>query len=691
MPEYTSADIRNITLIGHAGSGKTSIAEVLLKNAGTIHQVGLVENGTTVSDFTDEEKERGHSIFNSVLHCHYRDTCINMIDTPGYADFAGQSLGALPAIETAFVVINASTGIESNTRRVMQRAAEYNLCRIIVINRMDVDNLDLPGLVSQIQEEFGRACLPINLPTGGGNAVVDVFNKTEGEVDFGSVEEAHTAIVEQVVEVDETLMETYLEQGEVQAGQLSGPFKKALCEGHLVPICFTCARRHDNPETAVGVKELLNLIGELLPSPQEGNQRTFIKSDADNGEVQIQAEGDSSVLAHTFQVVSDPFVGKLCTFRVHQGMLKGSSQVHVANPHPGEGNRPFRIGHVFKLSGREHVEVESVVAGDIAAVAKIEQLHFDSAVTDDSRYDGVRLETLPLPEPMYGLAVTAKSRGDEQKIGDAMSKIDAEDPSFKVTRDAVTKETVIHGLGELHLRVVLDKLKNRYKVEVDTQPPKIAYRETIRAKADGHYRHKKQSGGAGQFGEVYLRVEPLDRGAGFEFANDIFGGSIPTQYIPAVEKGIRQVLIEGAIAGYPVQDIKVTVYDGKHHPVDSKEVAFVTASRRAFLDAVHKAKPVLLEPNVNVEVTVPSTNMGDITSDLSGKRGRIQGTDMLAGDMAVIKAQVPLSEVSNYQNQLKAVTGGQGSYTVDFANYAVVPPNIQQQVGAQDKPKAEED
>lgn len=690
MPNYTTADIRNIALVGHGGAGKTCLAEAMLLKAGAIHQAGRVEKGSTVCDFTDEEKAHSHSLFNAIVHADYQGKHLNVIDTPGYPDFIGQALCALPAVETLAFVIDAVAGVESTTRRLMEYAKRRQLCRMIVINKMDHENIDLAGLVEDIQKTFGRQCLPINLPAGGGASVVDCFFNPSGDSDFGSVEEAHTAIVEQVVEVDDQLMEVYLEQGEVKPEQLHDPFAKALREGHLIPICFTSAASKGDPSDSVGVDALLDMLVKLAPNPLEGNPRPFEKGDA--GE-QFHAQPDPTLhcLAHVFQVMIDPFVGKLCAFRVHQGTLNTASQLYVGDPKAGESKKPFKVGHLFKFMGKEHIEVGDAIPGDIAAVAKVDQIHRDAVLHESHDEDAIHLRPIQFPKPMSGLAITAKRRGDEQKISDALSKIVEEDPTFKVTRDASTHETVIHGMGELHLRMVLEKLKNRYHVEVDTKPPKIAYRETVTIKAEGHHRHKKQTGGAGQFGEVFLRIEPLERGVGFEFSNDIFGGSIPSQFVPAVEKGIRQVLEEGAVAGYPLQDIKVSVYDGKHHPVDSKEVAFVTAGRRAFQDAIRNAKPVLLEPCVSIEVTVPNQNMGDITGDLSGKRGRIQGTDMVGGDQAVVKAIVPLSEVSNYQNQLKSVTGGQGSFTMEFSHYDPVPANVQQQVIAQYKPQDEED
>jgi elongation factor G len=590
------------------------------------------------------------------------------------------------------VVINAAAGIESNARRLWERAGARKLCRLIVINKIDHENVDLPKLVNQIREAFGKECLPINLPSGGGTAVVDCFFNPAGASDFGSVEEAHRALVEQVVEVDEDLMALYLEQGEsIKPEQLHEPFERALREGHLAPICFTSARRHDNPEKSVGIKELLDVFAALAPSPLEGNPRPFVKGADLEHEIYAQPDPKKHVLAHVFQVTVDPFVGKLSAFRVHQGTITIQSQLYVCDLKTGEGKKPFKVGHLFKFQGKEHVEVDSAIPGDLVAVAKVEEIHRGAVLHDGHEEDGLHYLPKAYPEPMYGLAITAKRRGEEQKIAEALAKIQEEDATFKRVIDPSTHETVIYGMGELHLRVIMEKMKNRFHVDVDTKPPKIAYRETITARADGHHRHKKQTGGAGQFGEVYLRVEPMERGAGFEYVDDTFGGSIPKQYIPAIEKGVRLVLDTGAVAGYPLQDIKVSVYDGKYHDVDSKEIAFVTAGKRAFIDAIAKARPAVLEPIVKMEITVPQQYMGDIAGDLSGKRGRIMGTDVLAGDLAVIRAVVPLAEVSNYQNQLKSVTGGQGSYTMEFSHYDPVPPFVQQQIVAQYKPKAEEE
>lgn len=681
MPSYTTENIRNIAIVGHALSGKTTLTEALLHKAGVIGSPGTVEKGDTVADFEPEEKEYQHSLVAAVVSLDHDGTHINLIDTPGYPDFIGHTLTTLPAVETAAVVVSASAGIEMITQRLMERAAERKLCRLIVINKIDAPDIDLPALLGRIQETFGRECLPINLPSGGGKAVVDCFFNPSGEADFSSVAEAHTRIVEQVVEVDEELMTVYLEQGEIRPEQLHDPFEEALREGHLIPVCFVSAR------TGAGISELLDVFAKLMPNPKEGNPEPFVKGEvADAQEVYAEPDPAKHVLAHVFRVAVDPFVGKFGVFRIHQGTINKDTQLYV-----NDARKPFKVGHLFKLQGKEHRETDAGVPGDICAVAKVEEVQFDAVLHDSHDEDDYHVRPINLPQPMVGLAIEPTKRGDEQKISSALHKLAAEDPCFVVEHNAAMNETVVRGLGDLHLRVILEKMKNRYNAEVNTRPPKIPYRETISINAEGHHRHKKQTGGAGQFGEVFLRVEPLPRGSGFEFVDAVVGGVIPNQFIPAVEKGVRQVLESGAIAGYQLQDIKVTLYDGKHHPVDSKEVAFVTAGKKAFLDAIKKAKPIALEPIVNIEVIAPEGNMGDIAGDLSGKRGRISNTETQTGGMVVIKGQVPLSELNNYQSKLKSVTGGQGQYSVEFSHYEPVPPNIQQQLMAEYKPGQQED
>ena len=674
MPHYTTENICNIALVGQTNVGKTTLTEALLLQAGVINTAGKVETGNTVCDFDPLEKEHKHSLSSSIVSLDHQGKHINIIDTPGYPDFMGQSLSIFPAVETVAVVINAVAGIEMLTSRMLERAAERKQCRMIIINKIDAEDIDLATLVDNIKENFGSECLPLNLPTDNGTKVVDCFFNPNGESDLGSVADAHTEIIDQVVEVDEKLMETYLEQGdELSPEQLHEPFEKALREGHLIPICFVSA------ETGAGIPELLEIITRLMPNPLEGNPPPFLQGE-DEIPVNTTPDPNKDVIAHVFKVTADPFVGKLAVFRIHQGTVNKDSQLYI-----GDARKPFKIAHLLKIHGKQHNEISKGLPGDICAVAKVEEMHFD-AVLHDAHEEHLHLKALYFPEPMYGLAVETKLQGDEQKVGLTLNKLVAEDPCLFLKHDSILNQTVLYGLGELHLRVMLERMSKQYNIEVDTKSPKIPYRETISKSAEGHYRHKKQSGGAGQFGEVFLKIEPLEREAGFEFVNAITGGVIPAVYIPAVEKGVRQVLEDGAVAGYPMQDVKVTVYDGKYHSVDSKEIAFVAAGKKAFLDAINKAKPVVLEPIVKADITTPDEFMGTINGDLASKRGRIQGSDMQPPNLVCVQAEIPLSELSNYPTELKSATGGQGFYTMEFSHYEPVPPNIQQKLKTAFKP-----
>lgn len=683
MPSPASPSIvaiRTLALVGPAAAGKTSLAECLLHRAGMIGALGSLERGTTVSDHDPLERRAQHSLNASILHLDHAGTRVHLIDTPGLPDFVGQSLPALEAVETAVIVINAATGIEPMAHRMMEYAASRHLDRMIVINKIDAQDIDLPGLLENIQATFGKECLPLNLPDAGGTRVVDCFYNREGHSDFGAVDAAHRALVEQVVEVDAEFVERYLNDGDVDASELHAPLEQALREGHLIPVCFTSSR------TGAGVAELLDVVVKLLPNPTESNPPDFLNGEGDAA-VPMHAQPDEKahVLAHVFKVSVDPFVGKMGVFRIWQGTVTKDSPLYV-----GDARKPFKVGHLFMLQGKEHVEVPRALPGDICAVAKIDDLHFDAVLHDAAEDDHIHLKPLQFPVPVHGLAIEPKRHGDEQRMWEILNKLVAEDPCLKVEHVVNTNETVVYGLGELHLRMLLERLREVYKFEVQTRPPRIAYRETITAKAEGHHRHKKQTGGAGQFGEVFLRVEPLPRGGGFEFVDAVKGGTIPGQFIPAVEKGIREVLASGAIAGYPVVDVKVTVYDGKHHSVDSKEIAFVTAGRKAFLAAMREARPIVLEPIVNVEITAPGESMGDITGDLSSKRGQVSGSANGAMGAMIIQATAPLSELSGYQSRLNAMTAGQGRYTIALSHYEPVPVPVQQQLMGQFKVKEED-
>ncbi|MDN8614702.1 elongation factor G [Variovorax ginsengisoli] len=679
MPSRTNGQtaemeaVRTLALVGASAAGKTSLAEALLHKAGAIGARGSVERGSTVSDHDPLERRMQHSLNASVMHLTHAGTRVHFIDTPGGADFLGQSLPALEAVETAAVVVNAATGIEPMTLRMMAYAAERHLARMVIVNKIDTQGVDLRSLLAQIQATFGRECLPLNLPAAGGTQVVDCFFNREGQSDIGSVEDAHRALVEQVVEVDAAFVDRYLSEGDVDAAELHAPLEQALREGHLIPVCFVSARN------GAGLAELLDVVVKLLPDPTEANPPDFLLGEGAAAEP-MQARPDPSlhVLAHVFKVTVDPYVGKLGIFRVHQGTVTRDSQLYV-----GDGRKPFKVGHLFMLQGKDYVEVGRALPGDIVAVAKVDEIHFDAVLHDAAEDDHVHLAPLAFPVPVHGLAVEPKRHGDEQRAWEILGKLVAEDPCLRVEHVVATNETIIYGLGELHLRVMLERLREVYRFEVETRPPRIAYRETVTAPAEGHHRHKKQTGGAGQFGEVFLRIEPLARGAGFEFADEVKGGAIPGQFIPAVEKGVREVLASGAIAGYPVVDVRVVVHDGKHHSVDSKDIAFATAGRKAFMAAIRAARPIVLEPIVQIEIAAPDHAIGDVTGDLSSRRGLVTGTANGGAGTVVVRGQVPMSELASYQSRLNAMTSGQGRYTIALSHYEAVPPGTQQTLTAQ--------
>jgi elongation factor G len=671
--------IRTVALVGQAGSGKTSLAEALLAQAGAIPAAGSVERGTTVCDYTPLEKELQHSLKLAVATFPVKadgdEVRIHLLDTPGYPDFLGQALPALAAVETVAIVINAQNGVEMMTGRFMQWAQKRNLDRLIIVNKIDADNVDCEELLERIQQVFGRECLPLNLPAANRSKVSDCFFAPAGDADFSSVAEAHRQLIDQVVEVDEQLMERYLEKGEVTPEELHEPLERALREGHLIPVLFTSAK------TAAGIPELLDVMVKLLPNPTEGNAPVYVSTPAGGGEPKELTplpDPGKHALAHVFKIEIDPYIGRVAVFRVHQGRLTANMQLYI-----GEGRKPIKPGHLYMLRGKTQTEVHEAIPGDICAIAKIDEIQFDHILHDSPEDAHLHARPLELPTSVFGLAVQPKKRGDEQKVSDVLHKISAEDPCFHIEHNAQANETVMRGLGEMHLKAVLAKMSSQYKLELDTKPPSIAFRETIAAKAEGHSRHKKQTGGAGQFGEVYLRVEPLPRGKGFEFVDAVKGGSIPNQFIPSVEKGVRSVLDSGFVAGFPIQDVRVIVYDGKHHAVDSKEIAFVTAGRKAFLDAIEKARPIVLEPIVSLEVLCPEANMGDVAGDLSGRRGQVTGTRSMQVGTLTVNGLAPLSELDGYAARLKAMTAGHAGWTMTLSHYDPAPLNLQQQLAAE--------
>ena len=715
MANYHVDDIRTVALVGHEVAGKTSLADALLFRAKAVDRRGSVDDGTSVSDFDEEEKKHKYSIDSSILHLDYEGKRVHLIDTPGKPDFVGQALGGLNAADTAIIVISATAGIQVNTRRMFNEAGKRGLARMIVINKLDSENIHFDDLLKNIRDTFGKSCVLLNAPINVGpsfSGVVSVLNPPATApagcpVDLTAL---RSQLIDSIVEVDEALMEKYLGEGDVSAEELRKALPKALAAGTLIPILCTAARKDKD----LGVAEMLEAIVEDTPSPMTAVKRKGTKGSADKAvQVVIEPTDTGEFVGQVFKTISDKFVGTLSYFRILSGKITPEQQ--LISLRTGRGGRSSGL---LLAQGKTTKTMTEAIPGDIVAVAKVEDLRIGDTVALNT--NAPKLPAPTYPTPMFGLAVEPKARGDEQKISGSLNKIADEDPTFKVTRDTQTKELVITGTSQIHLDIVQKRLKARYELEIITKEPKIPYRETLTAPADAEYQHKKQSGGRGQYGKVHLRVYPLkdldikteeellekfanksrfeklraahyDPAYNFAFIDHIVGGSIPNQFIPAVEKGCKEVLDQGALAGYRMQDVAVEVYFGKAHDVDSSEAAFKTAARMCFKKAFRDARPVLLEPLVHLEVTLPSKYTGDILKDLNGKRARVEDQDSLPGDLAVIKAIAPLAEMTRYAAQLGSITQGQGSYTMEFSHYDIVPGNVQQQIVGKTKMAEEEE
>lgn len=699
MAQYEVKQIRNIALCGHGSVGKTTLVDRLLNFTGAVNHPASVDDGTSICDFDEEEKSHRYTVEAKVTFFDYAGLHYHLIDTPGYRDFIGQVIGAFRAVDLAAIVINAQSGVEVNTRRVFQEAEKAGLARMIIINKLDAENIDFNRLLRGIKETFGEHCVPLNVPVGLGTdfrgvaATLSAQENVPGAViDPSSISQS---LLESIVVADEEVLSRYFEGQMPTSKEVSTLLGRAMIDGSLIPIVCISAK------TGVGLPELLKTFELCGVSPDRVIRRA---QKPESGEsVELTADPAGPLVAQVFKTRVDPFVQKISFLRVFSGTLKSNATVPLVGERKG-----LKLAQLFHVQASEMVPLDEAGPGEIVAVTKVDELKTGMTIGE------LVMPPIEFPTPMTGLAITPKSRGDEQRLSGALAKICQEDPTCRLDRDPQTKELVIAGMSELHLQVIRERLKRRDKVEVDVKEPKIPYRETIQARAEGMYRHKKQTGGRGQFGEVHIRMMPFPRGtkleefatkdrfpelkevhyheeANFVWIDSIVGGTIPSNFMPAVEKGFLERLNKGVIAGYPVQDVCVEVFFGKHHPVDSSEQAFKTAASMAFRNVFQQAKPALLEPIVKIEVTVPAEKVGDINSDLSGRRGRVLGMTSAGGGFQTVVAEVPLAEVINYGRVLSSITGGQGSYTVEFSHYDVVPGNVQREIIEKSKLEEEEE
>ncbi len=677
MKQFQPENIRNVVLLAHGGAGKTSISEAILFNAGAITRLGKVDAGNTTSDYEPDEIKRKISINLTLLPCQWQDTKINLIDTPGYSDFAGEVRTAVGVSEGSIITVSATAGIEVGTEQAWEYSEKAKLARLIFINKMDRENANFYKVVDELQSRFSIKCLPLQLPIGAHNdfkGIVDLLEMRsyvgskaeESEIPSSLKEQANSfrdKMIETIAEVDDTLIEKYLGGQELSLEELMNGLKQAVISGKIFPILVGSALQN------IGITQLLDAVCRYLPSPK---QREVVAADAKSV---IEASSEAPLVAMVFKTSADPYVGKLTYFRVFSGNIESNSQVWNVN----QGNTE-RIGQLFVPMGKTQEPVPKIGTGDIGAVAKLSITNTGDTLGSQSK--PIKMAPATFPKPVFSVAVHPKTKADLDKLGTALTRLTEEDPTLHVHRDADTGETILSGLGDTQLDVVAEKMLRKFGVGVDLKMPRVPYKETITQPAKAEYKHKKQTGGHGQYGHVMLELEPLPRGSANEFANKTVGGTIPKNYIPAVEKGVNEAVKEGVLAGYPVVDIRAKVYDGSFHPVDSSEICFKIAGAGALRKGLSDGKPIILEPIMNIKVTVPSDFTGDIISDLNTKRARVQGMNPENGSN-VIDAQVPLAEVLRYAIDLKSITQGKGTFTMEFSHYEEVPPNISKKIIAE--------
>jgi elongation factor G len=682
MKVYDAAAIRNVAVVGHGGCGKTQLIAAALFAAGAVNRLGRVDDGSTITDFDDEEIARKHTLSSSLAHAEWQKTKINLIDTPGFANFLTDARSALRVVEAALVVVDAVAGVEVQTEKLWAEAAALNLPRIVAVNRLERDRASLERTLESLRSNLAREIVPVQLPLGeerGFTGVVDLVQMkaltyaadgsgkvTEGEVPAALADQAAKAreqLIEMIAEADEALMETFFAEGTLSQEQLVSGLRAATVAGKIYPLVCTSGLH------VIAVHALLDAVVSYVPSPAE---RDFAAVHPDGGETAVKANETAPYSAFVWKTIADPFAGRITMLRVVSGTLKSDTTVHNATH-----DAPERLGHLLVLQGKTQTHVPELRAGDLGAVAKLKDTKTNDVLAEKTTK--LRFPEIKFPEPVLSYAIEPKSRGDEDKISTSMQRLREEDPTIGYSRDPQTHELLLAGQGQLHIEVTVAKLKRRFGVEVLLKPPRIPYRETITVATEAHGRHKKQTGGHGQFGDCKIRVQPLPRGSDFQFEDDIFGGAIPRQFVPAVEKGIQDARMRGFLAGYPMVDFKATVFDGSYHAVDSNELSFKMAGSLAFKDAMARARPTILEPVMQVEVYAPSDFAGDLMGDLNGRRGRIAGMDT-RGAMTVIRAQVPMSEMLTYEQHLTSATGGRGSYHMEYSHYEEVPQHLQAKI-----------
>jgi len=682
MKVYDAASIRNVALVGHSGSGKTQLASAMLSDAGMVNRFGKVDDGTTVTDYDEEEVARKHTLSASLAYAEWNKHKINLIDTPGMGNFFADATAAVHVADAALVVVDAVGGVMVQTEKIWATADELALPRLVVVNRLDRERASLERTLASLHEACNRTVIPIQLPIGeerNFRGVVDLVSRkaflfqtdesgkfSEGAIPgemTAAVDAAREALIEMVAENDEKLMEKFFEAGTLSDDEIVTGLRAATIAGKIFPLVCTSATLN------IGVQQLLDSVLACLPSPVDRPMRGLDRAGA---ETVREADDKKPAAAFVWKTIADPFAGRITMFRVASGTLKADSGIHNKTRDTAE-----RFGHLLLLQGKTQSSVPEIKAGDLGAVAKLKDTLTNDTLGDKS--DGIAFPAVKFPEPVLAYAIEPKSRGDEDKISTSMHRLEEEDPSIRYSRDPQTKELLLAGQGQLHIEVTVAKLKRRFGVDVNLKPPRIPYRETIKASTEAHGRHKKQTGGHGQFGDCKIKVEPLARGADFEFVDDIFGGAIPRQFVPAVEKGIQDARTRGYLAGFPMVDFRVTVFDGSYHDVDSNELSFKLAGSLAFKDAMTRARPTILEPIMNVEVYSPSDFAGDLMGDLNSRRGRIGGMDT-RGAMTIIKAVVPMSEMLTYEQHLTSATGGRGSYHMEYSHYDEVPAHLQAKI-----------